>query len=364
MTLPGYLPMVELTRGSIVESFHTGAVAVVDAEGRLVASYGDVDALTFLRSSAKPFQALPFIESGGDQAFDLSGPEVAVICASHSGTDEHVAVVESIQKKIGVSEKDLLCGTHTPSHEPTQRALILRQAEPTPNRHNCSGKHTGMLAHAVLRRLPTADYINPNHAVQHTILTAFAEMTGLPVEAVVTGIDGCSAPNFAVPLRHAALGYARLIDPHRLSPARAQACQRIVSAMTSYPNMVAGPGRFDTALMELGRGSLLSKGGAEGYQCIGIAPGVLGPGSPGLGIALKIADGDVQGRAGTVAAVEVLRQLGVLSAGDLDALQRFSRRPLENFRKLRVGEIRPCFELLNPPDSGRVNPPDSGRVKA
>jgi L-asparaginase II len=332
MPLPGYLPMVELTRGSIVESFHSGAAAVVDADGNLVASFGDAGAVSFLRSSAKPFQALPFIELGGDQAFGLSSQEVAILCASHSGTDEHVAVIAGLQKKIGVSEPDLLCGSHIPAHEPTQRALLLRHEEPTPNRHNCSGKHTGMLAHALLRHLPKTDYINFDHPVQKTILTAFSDMTGVPVESVVLGIDGCSAPNFAIPLRQAALGYARLVDPRSLPPVKAQACQRIASAMTGFPNMVAGPGRFDTALMELGRGRILSKGGAEGYQCIGLLPGALGASSPGLGIAIKIADGDVQGRAGSLATLEILTQLGVISTGDLAALQRFYRRPLENFR--------------------------------
>jgi L-asparaginase II len=344
--MPSYLPVVELTRGPIVESIHFGAVAAVDVNGNLVASFGDADTVTFLRSSAKPFQALPFIELGGDQVFGLTEREVALMCASHSGTDEHVLVVQGMQRKIGISEKNLMCGTHPPTYQATAKAMLLRGEEPTPNRHNCSGKHTGMLAHALLRKLPLEDYININHPVQQTILKTFAEMCGLPTDKVVLGTDGCSAPNFAIPLRNAALGYARLCDPSQLSPERATACRRITHAMTSNPDMVGGPGRFDTVIMGLASGRLLSKAGAEGYQGIGIMPGALGPGSPALGIAFKISDGDAGGRARPCVAIEVLRQLGAISQREVDALATFGPQRLYNYRKLQVGEMRPSFELV------------------
>jgi L-asparaginase II len=344
--MSSYLPVIELTRGPIVESIHFGAVAVVDVSGKLVASFGDADAVTFLRSSAKPFQALPFIELRGDQFFGLTEREVALMCASHSGTDEHVLVAQGMQKKIGISEKNLLCGVHTPTYQVTAKAMLLRGEEATPNRHNCSGKHTGMLAHARLRNLPLEDYININHPVQQSILKTFAEMCGLPVQEVVLGTDGCSAPNFAVPLRSAALGYARLCDPGLLAPERAAACRRITHAMTANPDMVGGPGRFDTVIMEQTGGRLLTKAGAEGYQAIGVKPGALGPGSPALGITLKISDGDAGGRARPCVAIEVLRQLGVLSQHEVDALAGFGPQRLYNYRKLLVGEMRPCFELV------------------
>ena len=340
-----YVPVVELTRGSIVESIHFGAIAVVDNQGTLLAGYGDPDVVTFLRSSAKPFQALPFIERDGDRSFKLTEREVALMCASHSGTDEHVAAVERMQAKIGISEVNLQCGTHMPSHHDTARALILRGEEPTPNRHNCSGKHTGMLAHATLRQLSLENYLARDHPVQQSILQTFAEMCGLDPEDVNLGTDGCSAPNFAVPLRNAALGYARLCDPSYLSPQRAAACRRITHAMTSNGDMVGGPGRFDTLLMQAANGRILAKGGAEGYQGIGILPGALAPGSPAMGIAFKISDGDNSGRAVSCTAVEVLRQLGVLSVEELEKLSDFGPRKLYNYRNLPVGEIRPCFKL-------------------
>ena len=341
-----YLPIIELTRGPIVESIHYGAVAVVDVDRNLVASYGDAEIVTFLRSSAKPFQALPFIERGGDTFFGLTEQEVALICASHSGTDEHVLVAQGMQKKIGVGEKNLLCGVHTPSYQVTAKAMLLRGEEATPNRHNCSGKHTGMLAHAKLRNLPLEDYININHPVQQSILKAFAEMCSLRMDEVVLGTDGCSAPNFAVSLRSAALAYARLCGPSQLAPDRAAACWRITRAMMSNPDMVGGPGRFDTVLMEVTNGRVLSKAGAEGYQALGVMPGAMGPGSPALGITIKISDGDSGGRARPCVAIEVLRQLGLLSPREIDALAGFGAQRLYNYRKLLVGEMRPSFELV------------------
>lgn len=347
--LRGYEPLVEITRGPIVESIQFGAIAVVDSSGKLLASLGDADMVTFLRSSAKPFQALPFIERNGDIAFGLSAREVSVICASHCGTDEHVWVVSGVQQKVGAHETDLMCGTHIPEHGPTALALAMRDEKPTPNRHNCSGKHTGMLAHARLRGLPLQNYLDLDHPVQISILQAFAEMCELTPDQVVVGIDGCSAPNFAVPLQNAALGYARLADPRGCSSERAAACGRIFQAMTSHPDMVAGPDRFDTLLMQAvarrGAGRIVVKGGAEGYQAIGLQPGVLGADSPGVGIAFKVSDGDAGGRARPVASLEILRRLGAISQVELDALSQFTRRPIYNQRTLMVGEIRPAFDL-------------------
>lgn len=350
-----YSPIFELTRGGIVESIHFGAVAVVDVYGKLVAWYGDPKTVTFLRSTAKPFQALPFIQHGGQDFYHLTPREVALLCASHSGTDEHVAVVQKIQMKTGVSEADLLCGVHPPSHEPTAEALRERKEQPTPNRHNCSGKHTGMLAYTRMLDLPEhpdasdLDYIDPQHPVQQEILSTFAEMCELPVDQVVEGIDGCSAPNFAVPLRSAALAYARLCDPETggVMPAeRAAACRTIHAAMMANPDMVGGPGRFDTRLMGVGQGRIVAKGGAEGYQGVGLMPGALGPGSPALGIALKISDGDLKSRARPAVTLEVLRQLGALSASELGLLSEFGpATPVHNWRKIVVGQAHPRFEL-------------------
>jgi L-asparaginase II len=199
MTTPDHKPLFVLTRGEIVESIHYGSIAVVDKEGVLRASAGDPSAVTFLRSTAKPFQLLPFLANGGASYYHLEPQEIAVMSASHSGSDEHFAVVSGLQSKIGIGEADLLCGVHPPYDESTNEAMRARGEEPSPNRHNCSGKHTGMLAYARMMGWPTSDYINPDHPVQQSILKTFAMICDLEVEQVRLGIDGCSAPNFAVP---------------------------------------------------------------------------------------------------------------------------------------------------------------------
>ena len=356
-----YQPIFELSRGNIPESIHFGALAVVDSHGRMVAHYGDPQAVTFLRSSAKPFQAMPFLEHGGQAAYDMSPREIALICASHSGTDEHYIAVKNLQTKTGVKETDLLCGTHALSHKPTVEAMRERNEPLTPNRHNCSGKHTGMLAYTLLKKISleqTPDnppYVDPKHPVQKEIVLAFAEMCSLEPGQITIGIDGCSVPTFAVPLYNAALAYARLCDPVALGSARAGICRTITASMTSNPFMVGGPDSFDTDIMGHAAGRILCKGGAEGYQALGIMPGVLGAGSPGLGIIFKISDGDLAahtsssgsyGHIRPAVALEVLRQLGVLSSNELQALAAYGPSfPLHNWRKIEVGRGAPLFTL-------------------
>jgi L-asparaginase II len=339
-------PLVEVTRGTIVESVHFGAFVVADAAGSVVASAGNPEFVTYLRSSAKPFQVLPFVESGGMERFGLSERELSVMCASHHGTDDHVSVIQGIQAKVGVSAADLQCGMHPPSDKATAERMLVNHEENTPLRHNCSGKHTGMLAAAVMRGLPTADYLDPHHPVQQTIFQTFAEMTGVPVSEMAFGVDGCSAPVFAVPMHAAAWAFTKLADPSDLPEPRRSALQRIFKAMTSHPDMVAGPGAFDTLLMLAGNGKILTKGGAEGYQALSVLPGACGVDSPAYGITIKISDGDLaNSRARTTVAVEILRQLGALDSAQLKTLDPFTARPQHNWRKIEVGEVRPCFKI-------------------
>jgi len=341
-----YQPLVELTRGGIVESLHSGALAIADTHGRLIAAYGDPYTVTFLRSSAKPFQALPTVETGAAEAFAIPPREIALTCASHKGLDLHAAAAASLQARIGATERDLLCGTHEPGDAATAVRLACAKQPPTPNRHNCSGKHSGMLALCRHHDWPLADYVNPRHPAQQLILKTFAEVCGLAPNDVVVGVDGCSAPNFAVPLISAATAYARLADPTRQPHDRANALRSLFFAMTAYPEMISGPGGFDTELMRRRPGQLVVKGGAEGYQAVGIAANALRPGSPALGLALKVADGSA--RAVHLAVLEVLRQLGALDEADFDALAEFGYGPLltlQNYRQLITGEARPVFTL-------------------
>ena len=339
------VPLVEVTRGEIVESIHFGAFIVVDSRGKVLASEGNPDLMTYSRSSMKPFQALPFVERGGVARFGLTDQELAIMCASHSGTDLHKSVLEGMHAKIGISEADLACGVHWPSDAATRDAMKAAGQEPTPFRHNCSGKHTGMLAHAVLRGFEKEDYLNPMHPVQVTIRETLAEMVEMAPDDMPLGRDGCSAPVYGIPLVQMARGVAKLADPWNLAPERAAACGQITRAMMAHPVMVAGPKMFDTDLMTAAKGKLFCKGGAEGYQIIGVMPGVLAAGSPGFGIAIKISDGDPNGRARESVSLTLLHALGVLDAADLAALAGYGNQPVKNWRGFEVGEIRPAFKL-------------------
>jgi L-asparaginase II len=352
MTRP---PLFEVTRGPIVESVHYGSIAVADSNGRLIFSYGDPQAVAFLRSSAKPFQALPFVEHGGVEYFGFTPRELSIACASHEGSELHVQTVEAIQKKIGVEESALQCGVHMPGDVDAFRSLIIHNRQPTPNQNNCSGKHTAMLAYAKMRNLPLENYLDLSHPIQQEILATFAAMSGLSVNEVQLGTDGCSAPNFAIPLYNAALAMARLCDPRELSPERASACRKITSAMTTHPEMVSAYGEFDEQLMQVGAGRIVCKRGAEGYQIIGLLPNVLHADSPGIGVALKVSDGDPSRtaldlthstRVRPAVALEILRQLGALSPEQEQALVSFGPvSPIKNHRGTVTGESRPVFTL-------------------
>jgi len=195
-----YRPILEFTRGKIVESIHYGAFVIMDSRGQSLASHGSPETITYLRSSAKPFQALPLIESGGAKYWAFTPKEIAITCASHSGTDDHAETLAGMQKKIGIIQNHLQCGIHRPTDADTANAMLLNGEEPTPNRHNCSGKHTGMLAYAKMKDQSLQDYLNPQHPLQKEILHTFCQMCDLEPEGIAFGIDGCSAPNFATPL--------------------------------------------------------------------------------------------------------------------------------------------------------------------
>jgi L-asparaginase II len=264
-------------------------------------------------------------------------------------------VAASILEKAGINESGLQCGAHMPGDVPAFKRLIANDEAPTPIRNNCSGKHSAMLAYAKMRGLPLDNYLDFDHPIQQDILASFADMCLLPPNQVQPGIDGCSAPNFAVPLYNAALAFARLADPHDLAQSRASACQEITSAMTTDPEMISGPGEFDCRLMQVGAGKIVCKRGAEGYQAIGLLPGAIRSGSPGIGIALKIMDGDLGQRRPDLGAysrvrpavtLEVLKQLVALSEAQLSELEEFGPvKPVKNHRGIVVGESRPTFTL-------------------
>jgi L-asparaginase II len=327
--------LVEVRRGGRVESEHRGAIAVVDAAGRLIAHLGEVNLVSYLRSSAKPFQLLPLVESGGADRFGLTSAELAVIAGSHSGEPQHMAAVQSILNKIGLREEALQCGVHVPFNAAAAKALRAVGHEPTVLHNNCSGKHSGMLAQAIDRGLSTHDYLDPDHPVQITIRQRLAELGGITFDEINVGVDGCSAPCFAMPLHAAALAFARLAE------GRADGLRRVARAMLDHPEMVAGEGRIDTDVMRAVPGRLVSKGGAEGYHGMGL----IRPDGSAWGIAIKIADGDGK-RGGHPVIIEVLRQLGVLDDAALAQLKNYHTWPVTNHRGLEVGEVRANFKLI------------------
>jgi len=349
------LPLLELTRGRVVESTHYGAIAVVVSDGKTIASYGDPQTVAFLRSSAKPFQALPFVERGGVEHYGYTLKELSLSCASHESAQIHLDTVQGMQKKIGIQENQLQCGTHMPGDVAVFKSMIQRGAEPTPNNNNCSGKHTSMLAHAKMRGLPLENYLDINHPIQQDILTTFAEMCQYERGKIELGIDGCSAPNFALPLYNTALGLARLCDPRALSDERASACRKITTAMTTHPEMVSRYGEFDCELMKAAEGRVICKRGAEGFQIVGLLPGALSPQSRGMGIAFKVTDGDASrmsddlewsSRVRPAVAMEILKQLGALNEKQLKTLASFGpSKILKNHRELVTGESHPVFKL-------------------
>lgn len=342
----GYRPLYQTHRSGTIESVHYGAAAVVTSDGTLYAWTGDPQSRTFLRSSAKPFQCIPLLEMGGEEEFQLKTEELAVTCASHSGTDQHLKIIVGLQRKIGIKESDLLCGSHLPFDPASQQKLKDRGIKPTQNHHNCSGKHTGMLGQAALLGAPIDGYTEIDHPVQQGILAVFSDMCGLKGEEIDLGRDGCSVPTFAIPLYNAAWAWAKLVDPDTLPTARGNACRRIATAMANQPFYVAGPGRLDTRLMECLPGKIISKAGAEAFQAIGVLPNAIRPGSPALGIALKISDGDQGKRARRGVTLEILRQLEVLTSEELLNFQDLGPvQTLRNQAGIVTGEAQPCFQL-------------------
>jgi L-asparaginase II len=343
-----------LSRGHVVESTHYGSIAVVDSTGELLHSWGDPLAVAFLRSSAKPFQVLPFVERGGVEHFHFTQKELSLSCASHETAQYHLDTVREMQEKIGVREEHLQCGPHLPGDAAMLRMIIKQDIKPTANFNNCSGKHTAMLAHAKMRGLPLENYLDRAHPIQKDILAVVSEMCSIEQEKIELGIDGCSAPNFALPLVNAALGMARLCDPRELSEARAVACRKVTAAMTAHPEMIAGHGEFDTELMKVGAGKIVTKRGAEGFQIIGLMPGVYG--DNGIGIAMKVVDGDASrmdddlvssNRVRPAIALEILRQLKALDDAQLKSLAGFGPiKQLKNHRGLVTGESYPVFNLF------------------
>ncbi len=335
----GYVPMVEVQRGGIAESLHHGAVAVVDSTDRLLASVGDPECVTFIRSAGKPAQILPLIASGAVERFGFREAHLAVIMGSHGGEPFHLEAVREILARIGLDETALQCGTHEPLHRPTAMALRARGWNPTLLHNNCSGKHAGFLALAVHRGEPVESYLEPSQPLQIDIRVVIERLAGLPHDGAETALDGCSAPTFAMSLRSAALLYARLSSPKNEAGEYGPAVRTALAAMRGCPEMIGGTDRLETALMSEGRHGLIAKIGAEGFFALGFERQ-----GRGVGIVLKIGDGNLK-RARDSATLECLRQLEVLPPEVVATLATKFNPPVLNHRGRVVGRIEPFFSL-------------------
>jgi L-asparaginase II len=332
--------IAETTRGGITESVHYGVVVVVDATGEVIASTGDPETVVFFRSSAKPFQAIPVIESGAADAFGFTPAELALCCASHEGSPEHQRQVAAMLAKIGLSPANLQCGCSFPGHEAEAAQVILGGIEGSPLHCDCSGKHAGMLATIVHEGLSHHDYLDPSHPLQQRILGIMAEVMRVPVETIVPGTDGCSLPTFGAPVRAFATAYAALAAPERVPAGNgrehAAALDQLRAAMIAHPENVAGHGQLVTDLMALSDGGIVAKSGAEGLICLAVP-------ERDLGIAIRVMDGSFRTHAAVT--VATLEQLGILGAATREAILERHSPQLRNHNGRLVGEIRPVFQL-------------------
>lgn len=327
---------IEFWRGQRVESRVHADVAVVDSLGHIRYWFGDPGRSAFWRSSAKPFQAMPVIQSGGADRYHFGPREVAMVCASHGGEPMHVELVQDLLTRIDATMGDLICGIHPPSHRPSADKLLKNGREPEVVHNNCSGKHTGMLTLARALEVPLLGYELPQHPVQEAILKNVAYMTGLREDSLYTGTDGCGVPTFYLSVERMAYGFARLVDPRGLDTAYAASSMIVAEAMRMHPELVSGTGRLEVTLAEATDHRFVAKGGAEAVFCLGIP-------DRGLGLAVKIDDGVARAMPTLVASI--LKQMDVLSPQEQMKLEPLLHPKILNHAGTHVGEIRPVLEL-------------------
>ena len=332
----------------MVESVHRGSIAIVDARGTLVAFAGDPGTRTCLRSAAKPFQAIPLLEYGGREEYELTAEELALTCASHGGEPVHVATAAALLRKGEFDEEDLLCAPHLPFDEKAAADLRASGEAPSSLHNNCSGKHAGMLLATQAMDVPGADYIDAGHPLQILMRSTVAEFAGLGPEEVPIAVDGCGVPAFFLSLYRAAFAYARLMSG--AIERYAESGQLVIEAMTAHPHYVAGNWSMTTPLMAAFNGELLAKEGAEGFYAMGLAPSLCArlteklrlADDGALGIAMKIEDGSMD-RGRNPAILHLLDLLG--AENDAEQLEPYRDAPVRNHAGLVVGEVRAEFEL-------------------
>ena len=338
--------LVQALRGGIVESAHRGALAIVDADGAVHTALGDIDRPIFPRSAVKVLQALPLVESGAADRWQLSDEELALACASHGGEPRHVQAVAAMLAKAGLDHAALECGAHWPYHDGSTKAMAAAGQSPSALHNNCSGKHAGficmgcLMADAGDRRAFLRGYVKAEHPVMREVAAAVQASTGFDLARTAVGTDGCSIPTHAIPLRHLALAFARLASGVGLSAGHARAARRLRAAVAAAPFMVAGSGRFDSRVMQRLGERVFCKVGAEGVHCAALP-------ELGLGVAIKIDDGN-NSRACEVVMASVIERLVRLSADEASLMRGFSDVALSNWNGIQVGRLRADAALRAP----------------
>jgi L-asparaginase II len=337
--------LVEALRGESLESSHRGSIAVLDADGTVLARLGDIDRPVFPRSAVKLLQALPLVESGAAEHLGLTDDELALACASHNGEQAHVRTATGMLAKAGLDVSALECGTHWPSLDTAARALAAAGREPSALHNNCSGKHCGflclacVLSRGVDLRQYVKGYVGPDHPVMREVTAALQAVTGFDPTSAPRGTDGCSIPTYGIPLRQLALAFARVGSGIGLREGHARAAQRLRRAIANAPFMVAGSGRFDTRVMQQLGERVCCKVGAEGVFCAALR-------DRGLGVAIKIDDGN-NARAAEVAMAAVIESCLRLSGPDAETLHSLSHPRLRNWNGIGVGQLRPASALVS-----------------
>lgn len=332
--------LAETTRGGIVESVHDGIVVAVASSGAVIGAAGDPETVAFFRSSAKPFQAIPVIESGAADRFGFTPSDLALCCASHHAELGHQQQVLAMLAKLGLDESALQCGAPLPSDTVEKANVVAGLRAKSPLQCDCSGKHTGMLASCLALGLPTDTYLKPEHPLQQQIRALVAEVCRVPVESLVLGTDGCSVPTFGTSIRAFATAFSALADPRRVPEdaggRHAEALDRLRAAMIAFPENVSGQHALVAEVMRIGNGAFVCKSGAEGLFCLG-AP------ERGIGLVIRIADGSF--RAHAVVLCSALEQLGLATPEQIQAILAADSPELHNHNGMLVGEIRPAFRL-------------------
>ena len=328
--------VAEVVRGDRLESAHRGAGAVMDADGRMVTSFGDVERPIYPRSAVKALQALPLIESGAADRLGLSAKEIALACASHSGEEDHVATARAMLMRAGRDESALECGAHWPISEDASRALARAGQIPGALHNNCSGKHAGFICVACAGGIDPQFYVSPDHPVQREVTAALAEVCGARLSEGERAVDGCSIPAYAIPLQALARGFARFAAGGRLSPSRSKAAARIRAAVAAHPATVAGAGRFDTENMTLLGPRAFTKAGAAGGLCAAL---------PGLGLGLAVKADDGAARAAQIMIAALIARFGDFDDETRARLAPFASPRLKNWNGIEVAFLRPAGPL-------------------